>query len=292
MSVEIVVLPVAGLGSRFLPATKVTPKEMLPIVDVPLVQLAVEEAVRAGVREIVLVTSPLKPTIEAHFREATALESVLVHKGNKLGLDAVRNTLPEGVVIHVVFQLEALGLGHAVLCAKDIVGNRPFAVMLPDDLIDSSGLGCLADMVEIYKERGSYSLAVENVAIEHTNKYGIATLDGNRIIGLVEKPDPSVAPSTLAIVGRYILPPEIFPVLETINAGAGGEIQLTDGISALLNTYIFEIQKLNGTRYDCGSKLGHLQANIVYAFKDKALAEQLYHWLNEEFLLSYSAAPI
>ncbi len=284
MSVEIVVLPVAGLGSRFLPATKVTPKEMLPIVDVPLIQLAVEEAVRAGIRKIVLVTNPVKPTIEAHFREAVELESILAKKGNKTGLKAVQNTLSDGVEFHVVFQYEALGLGHAVLCAKDVVGNRPFAVMLPDDLIDSRGNGCLSDMVDLYNETGSFSLAVENVALEHTNRYGIVVSTTERITELVEKPDPEVAPSTLAIVGRYILPSEIFSVLEKVETGAGGEIQLTDAIQRLLKSYIFKPHQLNGIRYDCGSKLGHLQANLVYAFKDPELARKLKIWLKNDFL--------
>lgn len=284
LSVEIVVLPVAGLGSRFLPATKITPKEMLPIVDVPLIQLAVEEAVRAGIREIVLITSPVKPSIEAHFREAIELESLLALKGNQAGLDAVRSTLPDGIDFHVVFQHEALGLGHAVLCAKEIVGDRPFAVMLPDDLIDSDGNGCLSEMIDIHTRIGAFSLAVENVASEHTNRYGIVTLEGERIIGLVEKPNPAEAPSTLAVVGRYVLPPEVFGALENINAGAGGEIQLTDGISKLLKTNIFHFHRINGIRYDCGNKLGHLQANLAYAFKDPVLAEQLEKWLTHEFL--------
>ena len=288
MSVEVVVLPVAGLGSRFLPATKITPKEMLPIVDVPLIQLAVEEAVRAGIREIVLVTSPVKPSIEAHFREAVELEALLTSKGNQIGLDAVRSTLPNGVKFHVVFQYEALGLGHAVLCAKELVGNRPFAVMLPDDLIDSDGAGCLADMDDIYHQDGAFSLAVENVAIEHTNRYGIVTLEQDRIVGLVEKPESDVAPSTLAVVGRYVLPPEIFAVLANVKSGAGGEIQLTDGIEKLLKTHIFHVHRLKGIRYDCGSKLGHLQANIAFAFKDPGLAKSLYHWLNDTFLPQFS----
>jgi UTP--glucose-1-phosphate uridylyltransferase len=257
---------------------------MLPIVDVPLIQLAVEEAVRAGVREIVLVTSPVKPSIEAHFREAVELEALLTLKGNQIGLDAVRSTLPSGVKFHVVFQHEALGLGHAVLCAKEFVGNRPFAVMLPDDLIDSHGAGCLADMVDIYNQDGAFSLAVENVAIEHTNRYGIVTLEQDRIVGLIEKPESDVAPSTLAVVGRYVLPPEIFAVLTDIESGAGGEIQLTDGIAKLLQTHIFHVHRLNGIRYDCGSKLGHLQANIAFAFKDPVLSKSLHSWLNDIFL--------
>jgi UTP--glucose-1-phosphate uridylyltransferase len=287
LSIEVVVLPVAGLGSRFFPATKVTPKEMLPIVDVPLIQLAVEEAVRAGVREIVLVTSPVKPSIEAHFREAVELETLLTLKGDLTGLNAVRSTLPAGVTFHVVFQHEALGLGHAVLCAKELVGNRPFAVMLPDDLIDSDGAGCLADMVDIYKQDSVYSLAVENVALEHTHRYGIVTLEPERIVGIVEKPASNVAPSTLAVVGRYVLPPEIFAVLENLGSGAGGEIQLTDAIAKLLKSHIFHAHRLNGVRYDCGSKLGHLQANIAFAFKDPTLAKPLQSWLENFFYLNF-----
>lgn len=284
LSIDIVVLPVAGLGSRFLPATKVIPKEMLPIVDIPLIQLAVNEAINAGVREIVLVTNPGKPAIEAYFRPQPALEQVLIKKGNQAALKSIRDTLPEGVTMHITYQYESLGLGHAVLCAEKIVGDRPFAVMLPDDLIDGGGTGCLADMVQLYNYTSACSLAVEEVPREQTHKYGIVQLKGHNIIAMVEKPDPEEAPSTLAVVGRYVLPSAIFSALKQVQPGVGGEIQLTDGIAAILDRFEFRAHRFEGTRYDCGSKLGHLQANMVYAFKDPALATPLRQWIIEYLL--------
>ncbi|MDE2421505.1 MAG: UTP--glucose-1-phosphate uridylyltransferase [Gammaproteobacteria bacterium] len=284
LSIDIVVLPVAGLGSRFLPATKVIPKEMLPIVDIPLIQLAVNEAINAGVREIVLVTNPEKPAIEAYFRPQPVLEQVLIKKGNQAALKSIRDTLPEGVTMHITYQYESLGLGHAVLCAEKIVGDRPFAVMLPDDLIDGGGTGCLADMVQLYNYTSACSLAVEEVPREQTNKYGIVQLKGYNIIAMVEKPDPEEAPSTLAVVGRYVLPSAIFSALKKVQPGVGGEIQLTDGIAAILDHFEFRAHRFEGTRYDCGSKLGHLKANMVYAFKDPALAIPLRQWIVEYLL--------
>lgn len=281
MSIDIVVFPVAGMGTRFLPATKVVPKEMLPIVDVPLIQLAVEEAARAGVREVVLVSSPAKPAIEAHFRPVPVLEDMLSARGNQAALDRVRNTLPAGMTLQVVFQDGARGLGHAVGCARDMVGNRPFAVMLPDDLIDAPAEGCLADMVALHDQTGAYSLAVENVPADQTNRYGIVSLNGERITAMVEKPAPAVAPSTLAVVGRYVLPPEIFAVIEQLPPGAGGEIQLTDAIAALLGKKEFRAHRFAGVRYDCGQKLGHLQANMAYALRDPLVAGALRDWLKQ-----------
>lgn len=286
MSIDIVVLPVAGLGSRFLPATKVIPKEMLPIVDVPLIQLAVDEAVKAGIREIVLVTNPAKPAIEAHFRPSPVLEQVLIKKGNQAALKSIRHTLPEGVILHITYQHESLGLGHAVLCAEEIVGDRPFAVMLPDDLIDGGGAGCLADMLQLYNSTSAYSIAVEDVPRSQTNKYGIVQLKGHRIIAMVEKPDPEDAPSTLAVVGRYVLPSAIFSALKQVQPGIGGETQLTDGIAAILDRFEFRAHYFEGIRYDCGHKLGHLKANMVYAFKDPALAAPLRQWIIEHLLKS------
>lgn len=284
MSIDVVVLPVAGLGSRFLPATKVIPKEMLPIVDVPLIQLAVHEAARAGVRQVVLVTSGSKRAIEDHFDHFWELETQLAARGKHEQLAQVQAVLPAGVSVIVVRQPQPLGLGHAVLCAKDVVGNRPFAVMLPDDLIDGPGAGCLADMVALYRETGACSLAVEEVARDQTDRYGVVSLGGGRISGLVEKPAPALAPSTLAVVGRYILPPQVFAVLEQVQPGAGGEIQLTDGIAALLADIDFRPHRFRGVRYDCGNKLGHLQANLAYAFKDPVLATALRAWMHEHLL--------
>lgn len=281
MSVDVVVFPVAGLGSRFLPATKVVPKEMLPIVDVPLVQLAVEEAARAGIREVVLVTSAGKRAIEDHFDRTWELEHMLASRGKEALLQQVRSVLPAGMSVTAVRQPQALGLGHAVLCAKPVVGNRPFAVMLPDDLIDAPAPGCLADMLALHRDTGAFSLAVEDVPREETQRYGVVSLVGERITGLVEKPAPAVAPSTLAVVGRYVLPPAIFAALERTAPGAGGEIQLTDGIAALLQDIEFRPHRFRGVRYDCGSKLGHLQANLAWAFKDPSLAASLRRWIEE-----------
>lgn len=280
MSIDVVVLPVAGMGTRFLPATKVVPKEMLPIVDIPLIQLAVEEAARAGITEVVLVSSQAKPAIEAHFRPVPVLEDMLEARGNHLALDRVRNTLPAGMTLRVVFQEEARGLGHAVGCAREAVGNRPFAVMLPDDLIDDPGKGCLADMVDLYAKTGACSMAVENVPADQTNRYGIVSLQGERIVALVEKPLPAVAPSTLAVVGRYVLPPEIFAVIEQTPPGAGNEIQLTDAIAELLANTEFRAHGFSGVRYDCGQKLGHLQANVVFALRDASIAIPMRQWLH------------
>lgn len=281
MTVDVVVFPVAGLGSRFLPATKAVPKEMLPIVDVPLIQLAVEEAARAGIREVVLVTSSSKRAIEDHFDRSWELENMLASRGKDVLLAQVRSVLPVGMSVSVVRQAQALGLGHAVLCAKPVVGQRPFAVVLPDDLIDGPEAGCLSDMVALHDSFGAYSLAVEDVPREQTDRYGVVSLAGERISAVVEKPSPALAPSTLAVVGRYILPPQIFAALEQVKPGAGGEIQLTDGIAALLADIEFRPHRFRGTRYDCGSKLGHLQANLAYAFKNPELAAPLRAWLKQ-----------
>lgn len=284
MAIEVVVLPVAGLGTRFLPVTKAVPKEMLPIVDTPLIQLAVEEAHRAGIREVVLVNHGSKRALEDHFDRAADLETMLAARGKTDLLKLAQGALPAGMSVSTVRQPQALGLGHAILCAKPVVGNRPFAVMLVDDLIDGPGAGCLADMVALYEQTGAYSIAVQDVPREHTSRYGIASLQGERINALVEKPAPEVAPSTLAVVGRYVLPPSIFAALEKVTPGAGGEIQLTDGIAALLASEEFCAHRFRGVRYDCGSKLGHLQANLAYAFKDKALAAELSAWIRSELL--------
>ncbi|MFZ5562223.1 MAG: UTP--glucose-1-phosphate uridylyltransferase [Pseudomonadota bacterium] len=284
MTIDVVVLPVAGLGSRFLPATKAVPKEMLPIVDVPLIQLAVEEAHRAGIRDVVLVTSASKRAIEDHFDHSWELEHMLESRGKHELLAQVRAVFPPGMRFSVVRQPQALGLGHAVLCAQPVVGNRPFAVMLPDDLIDAPGAGCLADMVALHRDSGAFSLAVEDVPREQTHRYGVVSLAGERIAGLVEKPAPDVAPSTLAVVGRYVLPGAVFTALQQLEPGAGGEIQLTDGIAALLAGSEFRPHRFAGVRYDCGSKLGHLKANFAWAMKDPALAASLRPWLQEQLL--------
>ncbi len=281
MSVDVVVLPVAGLGTRFLPATKAVPKELLPVVDKPLIQLAIEEAARAGVRDVVLVTNASKRAIEDHFSGNFELEHTLASRGKAEMLRAVQSTLPEGMRLTVVRQNQALGLGHAVLCAEPVVGHRPFAVMLPDDFIDDpAGQGCLADMVALHRETGAFSLAVEEVPRKNTDKYGVVSLaaDG-RICGMVEKPKPEDAPSTLAVVGRYVLPGEIFESLRHVTPGSGNEIQLTDGIARLLADCEFRPHRFAGVRYDCGSKLGYLMANVMYGIKDPDVGVAFKDWI-------------
>ncbi|MEK6748539.1 MAG: UTP--glucose-1-phosphate uridylyltransferase GalU [Pseudomonadota bacterium] len=271
-SVRKAVFPVAGLGTRFLPATKANPKEMLPIVDKPLIQYAVEEAVAAGCTELIFVTSSSKRAIEDHFDKNFELESKLAESGKKELLNIVRSVLPEGVSCVYIRQPEALGLGHAVLCAKDVVGDEPFAVILADDLIDGGEKGALAQMVAIQRERGYSLIGVEPVAPKDTDKYGIVAIDAlddrlGKIKVIVEKPKPDVAPSQLAVVGRYILSPRIFHHLTRISRGAGGEIQLTDGIARLLAEESVYSYQFEGKRYDCGNKLGYLQATVEYGLK-------------------------
>ena len=264
------VFPVAGMGTRFLPATKASPKEMLPIVDKPLIQYAVEEAVEAGCTEMVFVTGRNKRSIEDHFDKAYELESELElrHK-NKL-LEHVRNILPSGITCLYIRQAEALGLGHAVLCARAAVGDQPFAVILADDLIDAPK-GALRQMIEIYEQSGSSVLGVETVDPAQTGSYGIVEVEKTenfqRITSIVEKPKPEEAPSNLAVVGRYILTPRIFELLTNLPRGAGGEIQLTDGIARLLATEPVLAHPFSGKRYDCGSKLGYLEATVAYGLK-------------------------
>ena len=272
------VFPVAGLGSRFLPVTKASPKEMLPIVDKPLIQFAVEEAVEAGITDMIFVTGRNKRPIEDHFDKAYELETELEIRGKQKLLDLAREVIPSNVNCIYVRQPEALGLGHAVLCARPVVGVAPFAVVLADDLIDSTP-GTLKQMVEIYQREACSVVAVENVDREDTSSYGIVDCGGatgnvRPISGIVEKPPPAVAPSTLAVVGRYILTAEIFDELENVPRGAGGEIQLTDGIASLLETQQALAYTLSGTRYDCGSKLGYLQANVRYGLRHPEVAEE------------------
>lgn len=279
-TISSVVLPVAGLGTRFLPATKAIPKEMLPVLDKPLIQLAVEEAAKAGITQVVLVTSASKRAIEDHFDVNFELEATLESRNKHSMLEAVRTTLPNGMTLAVVRQPKALGLGHAVLCAAPVVGDQPFAVMLPDDFIDDTQGGCLADMVDLYQQKSAYSLAVEEVPRDKTDKYGVVSLDTNgRIMAMVEKPKPEVAPSTLAVVGRYVLPGEIFAALRDVKPGAGGEIQLTDGIASLLATQTFVPHRFKGVRYDCGSKLGYLQANAALGLRDAEVGASFQAWL-------------
>ena len=260
------VFPVAGLGTRFLPATKASPKEMMPVVDKPLIQFAVEEAVASGITDLIFITGRSKRAIEDHFDKAYELENELALRQKTELLDIVRNILPKHVNCIYIRQTEALGLGHAVLCAKPVMANEAFAVLLADDLIVSK-VPVIEQMCSAYAEHQAIVLGVQEVAREDTSSYGIvATTPINaiteRITAIVEKPKPALAPSTLAVVGRYILSPRIFHHLETIQPGAGGEIQLTDAISALLKEEPAIAYRYEGKRYDCGSKFGFLQATV------------------------------
>jgi UTP--glucose-1-phosphate uridylyltransferase len=267
------VFPVAGLGTRFLPATKASPKEMLPVVDKPLIQYAAEEAEAAGVRQLVFVTGRAKRSIEDHFDKAYELEMELESAGKTKLLEIVQNILPSEVSCIYLRQAEALGLGHAVLCAKPVVGDEPFAVLLADDLIKGSeGQGAVRQMADIHQRFGCSVLCVEEVPRDETNKYGIveteAGPDGElRVTSIVEKPAPEDAPSNLAVVGRYLLAPRIFEKLEQTGSGAGGEIQLTDAIGALLEDESVIAYPFRGKRYDCGSKLGYLEAQVEYGLE-------------------------
>ena len=265
------VFPVAGLGTRFLPATKASPKEMLPIVDKPLIQYAVEEAAAAGITEMIFITGRGKRTIEDHFDKAYELEAELHLKGKLKVLDEVRKMLPANVQYVFIRQPEALGLGHAVLCAKHLVGNEPFAVILADDLIDAD-VPVMKQMVELYAKKKASILGVVNVPREETSQYGIVdakkiSISVSKLSGIVEKPKPADAPSTLSVVGRYILTPQVFVELEKIQMGVGKEIQLTDGIASLLKRESVFAYEFEGTRYDCGSKLGYLKATVALGMK-------------------------
>jgi UTP--glucose-1-phosphate uridylyltransferase len=272
-----VVFPVAGLGTRFLPATKVVAKEMLPVLDKPLIQYAVDEAVDAGAETLIFVTNRYKHAIADYFDTAYELEQKLERAGKKELLALVQGVVPKHVRCVFVTQAEALGLGQAVLCARPVVGDEPFGVILPDDLIWNQGKGALRQMAEFAAAENAGAIAVEEVPRNETNKYGIvdATPTGDRtalIKHVVEKPKPEVAPSNLAIVGRYVLPGRIFELLEKTQPGAGGEIQLTDGIAALLAEQKVYAYRFDGTRFDCGSKLGLVKATLHFAMQDPALA--------------------
>ncbi|MGI8561505.1 MAG: UTP--glucose-1-phosphate uridylyltransferase GalU [Luteimonas sp.] len=272
------VFPVAGLGTRFLPATKTVPKEMLPIVDRPLIQYAVDEAVEAGCDTLIFVTNRYKHAIADYFDKAYELEQKLEKSGKAELLALIRDVLPDGVRAVFVTQTEALGLGHAVLCAKPIVGDEPFAVLLPDDLIWNRGRGALSQMADHAQSSGAAVIAVQDVPREQTGNYGIvATRDFidriGRIDSIVEKPAAGQAPSTLAVVGRYVLPGSIFRHLEDTEAGAGGEIQLTDAISALLRESRVDAYRFQGTRFDCGTHLGLIEATIRYALDHEVLSD-------------------
>ena len=279
------VFPVAGLGTRFLPATKANPKEMLPVVDKPLIQYAAEEAVAAGITELIFVTGRNKRSIPDHFDKAYELEHELEERGKDKLLAQVRGIVPPGVTCVYIRQADTLGLGHAVQCAKPVVENEPFAVILADDLIDTPNGGCLSQMAELYDKHGCSLLGVEEVPADRTDQYGIVRCRDMEdrmaaVEGIVEKPRPAEAPSQLGVVGRYVLTPRIFERLEQTGRGSGGEIQLTDAIADLLAEERVLAYRFEGTRYDCGSKLGYLEATVQYALKHPELKDDFRAYLN------------
>ena len=280
------VFPVAGMGTRFLPATKASPKEMLPVVDKPLIQYAAEEAVLAGIDTLVFITGRHKRSIEDHFDKAYELESELDADGKNTMLNMVQNILPRHVKCIYIRQSEPLGLGHAVLCAKPVVGNEPFAVVLADDLIEDGGSGCLAQMVDVYEKEQCGVVGVQEVDRKDVKNYGI--ISGKQIADnmwdvdtFVEKPGPKDAPSNVAVVGRYLLESSIFEILEKTGEGAGGEIQLTDALAAQAMSEKLLAYRFDGKRYDCGSKLGYLEATVELAMKHKGVGKRFIEYLKQ-----------
>ena len=279
------VFPVAGLGTRFLPVTKSSPKEMLPIVDKPLIQYAVEEALAAGITDMIFITGRGKRAIEDHFDKAYELEAELQAHGKIKMLKEVRGLVDEGATFAYVRQRDALGLGHAVLCARHLIGDEPFAVILADDLIDAE-VPALKQMVDAHAKSGGSILAVQNVDRADTSSYGIVSVTRagerlSKLSGIVEKPKPEDAPSTLGVVGRYVLSPRIFHFLENLRPGAGREIQLTDAIGRLLREEGVYAYEFEGQRYDCGSKLGYLKATVAYALKHPEVGAGFRDYLGE-----------
>jgi UTP--glucose-1-phosphate uridylyltransferase len=280
------VFPVAGLGTRFLPATKTVPKEMLPVIDKPLIQYAVDEAIEAGCDTMVFVTNRYKHSVADYFDKAYELEQKLEKAGKSELLSLIRDVLPAKVRAVFVTQAEALGLGHAVLCARPVIGNEPFAVLLADDLIWNRGPGALSQMVELAERESASVIAVQDVPSDQTGSYGIVATGEFRdhhgaISAIVEKPKPADAPSTLAVVGRYVLSPRVFEMLEKTQAGAGGEIQLTDGIAALLEHERAFAYRFEGRRFDCGSRIGLVEATIQYALDHDDLADAARAYMTE-----------
>jgi len=285
-SVKTAVFPVAGLGTRFLPATKSVAKEMLSIVDKPLIQYGAEEAIEAGINKLVFIVGRTKNSIIDHFDKSYELETELAIRGKKDLLKIVKDVIPDGVACVFIRQSEALGLGHAVLCAEAAVGHHPFAVILPDDLIRNEGDGCIKQMVRVFDEYQSSVIGTQTVAIEESDKYGMVA--GSQIADriarveqIVEKPAPSEAPSDQAIVGRYVLTPAIFDLLRTTQRGAGDEIQLTDAIAALREHEQVLSYSFEGRRYDCGSKIGYLQATVEFALEHDELASDFRKYLKQ-----------
>ncbi len=270
------VFPVAGLGTRILPATKSIPKELLPVVDKPILQYVVDEAINAGIKELVFVVSRTKTSIQDYLDKSYELEAELEKKNKTKELELLRSLVPDDVHCAYVRQSEALGLGHAILCARAAVGDEPFAVILPDDLMEDEWL--LKKMVDKYREKQSSVIAVETVEADRTDRYGIveiaeSTDDLHRINAIVEKPSPDKAPSNLAVVGRYILTAEIFPLLEKTTPGVGGEIQVTDAIATLLQQQDVYAWEFHGKRFDCGHKSGYLEAIVHYALNNEEIGD-------------------
>lgn len=287
-AIRAAVFPVAGRGTRFLPATKASPKEMLPIVDKPLIQYAVEEAIDAGATKLIFITGSSKRAIEDHFDTDPELERALTDAGKDELLQSIRGIVPDGISCIYIRQGKPLGLGHAVLCSRSAVGDEPFFVHLADDLI-AGNPPCLTQMAAEYAKHGGSVIAVEKVPPEDTSSYGIVSVDAanqDRIMAIVEKPSPDEAPSNLAVVGRYLLPAKIFDKLETTSRGAGGEIQLTDAIADLLEESPVYAYAFSGKRFDCGSKLGYLKATVAYGLDHptmgKAFREHLQTLLDGE----------
>jgi len=284
MSVKKAVFPVAGLGTRFLPATKANPKEMLPIVDKPLIQYAVEEAVKAGITHMIFITSSSKRAIEDHFDKHFELESRLQEHGKQILLDLVRNVSPPGIQFTYVRQNQPLGLGHAILCAEHVVGNEPFAILLADDLIDDTKTPCLSAMTEHFSQAGQSIMAVQSVDWESVNQYGVVRLQDreqqySQVVEIVEKPDKSLAPSNLVAVGRYVFSSAIFDRLKQVKPDFRGEIQLTDGICKLIDSEKVMGYQFSGKRYDCGSKLGYMKATIEFGLRHAEIGSQFAEYL-------------
>ena len=283
------VFPVAGLGTRFLPATKASPKEMLPVVDKPLIQYAVEEAASAGITDMIFITGRYKRAIEDHFDKAYELEAELEAKNKTALLEVVRRVAPASINCIYIRQAEALGLGHAVLCARPVVGEEPFAVLLADDLMDAGpdGNPIMRQMVEVYRKTQASVIAVEEVPRADTSKYGIVASTPRdsrtaQITAIVEKPAPDQAPSNVAVVGRYLLTPRIFDLLEQQAPGAGGEIQLTDGIARLIHEQEVLAYRFEGRRFDCGAKLGYMQASVTLARRHAEIGGAFSAWLGSD----------
>jgi len=281
------VFPVGGLGTRFLPATKAVPKEMLPVVDKPLIQYAVEEALEAGIEQFIFVTGRGKTVLEDHFDHSYELETTLEEKGKHAILETVKDLLPNPGSVFYTRQMKPHGLGHAVWCAKEMIGNDPFAVLLPDDLVHAQkGKGCLKQLIDTHAQQGGHVVAIEEVPREETNKYGVLKViedDGRlaRANGLVEKPKPEEAPSNLSIIGRYILDPSVFVELDHQERGAGNEIQLTDALAKTMDRVDFRGLRFEGRRYDCGSKVGFIEANVAFALERDDMRDRVQAFLNQ-----------